>query len=223
VSSCRRIDALLGAFAVVSLGGCMKIYPDPELPDIEVRWRVEDCRPGSGDVLLELTGIDTPTFVAEKRVPCTDGQAAFVDLPRERFRVDGALLTTDGAELTTYWDESDLRHGLDDRIDMWFLAFANLRINWTFSMDASCASLGVDRFEIEMTSEIFPEPAAFEVVCTETPYFVGMPGGTYELGASAYAGEAIVAVAEPVTDVEIVDEGFTIVDLVLAPCGSACP
>ncbi|MBL0219514.1 MAG: hypothetical protein IPQ07_37305 [Myxococcales bacterium] len=70
----RRVDRL--ALAALGLTGCMRIYPDPELPDVTVLWGEQDCRDGTGNVAITLTGVDTPS-TATTTVPCTDHTVAF--------------------------------------------------------------------------------------------------------------------------------------------------
>ena len=53
----RRADVLITvALASLALGGCMRIYPDPELPDVVTQWDEIDCRPGTGKVVVALVG-----------------------------------------------------------------------------------------------------------------------------------------------------------------------
>ena len=47
------------AFLSLALGGCMVIYPDPELPDVVARWYEDDCHADSSNVVMTLAGVDT--------------------------------------------------------------------------------------------------------------------------------------------------------------------
>src|ERR1051325_8713627 len=80
--------------AVIALGGCMRIYPDPDLPDVEVSWTKDDCAPGTGDVVVSLVGVDTPSYRSDVTVACNTLKTTYNDVARERYRVEGQLLDT---------------------------------------------------------------------------------------------------------------------------------
>lgn len=202
----------------------MKIYPDPELPDIEVRWFEGDCRDGTGDVALALIGLDSPTFRADLTVPCADMKATFADVARERFRLEGSLRGMTGEEFSNAVVDLDLRNGFDERAELYFGGFSNVRVAWTFDMDATCASLAADFVEILFSSPSFADPLGWGEPCERSPALVSMPDGVYTVVARARTEQAIVAVSPPSAEVAITFDSFTDVGtLVMTPCGAACP
>ena len=202
----------------------MKIYPDPELPDIEAEWYEGDCRAGTADVELVLVGIDDPAFREQLVVPCTDIKATFADVPRERFTLQSALRSTTGAPFAMYEQELDLRNGLDQRAYLYFGGASNVRVSWTFDMGATCASLGADFVRLDFASPQFPEPLVQTWICEASPYFGSLPDGTYTIVARVIAHETTVAASPPSPEVTVTFDGFTDAGtLVLSPCGSACP
>ena len=202
----------------------MKIYPDPELPDLDVEWYSFDCRDGTPEVVLSLTGIDDATFQAERVVPCTDLKATFADLPRERFRLDGALRMSGDPLFGTYTEELDLRNGLDKRAYLYFGGFENVRVELAFDMGATCQSLMVDTIVVEFTSTSFPEPLAQPTLCGQDLLFTSLPDGIYTARARAVAGETTVAISPESAQAAVNFETFTdFGTLVMSPCDPSCP
>lgn len=202
----------------------MKIYPDPELPDIEATWFAEDCRVGTGDVALTLTGVDTPTFRAELTVACAATKATFVDIPRERYKLDATLRTTAGDEFASYEQDFDLRNGLDKRADMYFGGFANVRVAWAFEAGSSCESLGAELVTVEFSNPDLGEPFGLSAPCQESVLFATLPDGLFTALARAESQQATVAVSPVSDEFELTVDGLTDVGtLVLAPCGADCP
>lgn len=208
-SSLRRVDRL-AAFAAASLalGGCMVIYPDPELPDLKATWFEDDCRSGTGNVAMTLVGLDATTRT-EVAVPCTDVAFTFVDVARERYRVEAVLQDDRGEVFSQSGTEADLRNGFDERIDLYFGAFSNFRVGWTFAMGATCTSLGVNQMGLRFSS---PEGIAmFEMLgwCELTPHLGSVPDGTYTLGVRAYSSTGVVATSPESKEFEIAEPGLT--------------
>jgi hypothetical protein len=105
----------------------MKIYPDPELPDIDVEWSEPDCDDGAVDVALSLIGVDDPALRQEQTIPCADLNATFADVSRQRHRIEARLLDGQGAELNMAEYEVDLRDGLDETAYLYFGHFDKRR------------------------------------------------------------------------------------------------
>ena len=165
-SSLRRAE-LLAAFAV-ALGGCMRIYPDPELPDVKVTWFEDDCQPGTGDISITLIGMDSDVRIP-LTAPCSDLEATLVDVARERYRFEALLEGDDGEVFSRYDSLIDLRDGIDERVDMYFGGFSNFRVAWTFEGGATCESLGAEGISLTFT---YPDRSpAFQsfVYCELTP------------------------------------------------------
>jgi hypothetical protein len=216
----RRADVLAMSTLLAALaGGCMRIYPDPELPDLEVTWFEGDCRPGTGDVVVTLIGLDEDTR-DERTVACSAASTTFEDVPRQRYRIEGVLLDDSGATFVDGLQEVDLRNGLDSTVYLYFGAVANFRVAWTFDMGATCTSLGAELIEVAFLPSGFTSYAT----CFEGAYF-GSPGnGTYTVILRAIAADAVVAVSPESAPFTLMSPLFTdIGTLALTPCGASCP
>lgn len=201
----------------------MRIYPDPELPDVDVEWFEGDCRPGTGDVAISLIGVDDPALRTDVTVPCADLQATFEDVARERFRLIGTLRDLDGEVFSNSWADLDLRDGLDERASLYLGAFANFRVGWAFDLGASCESLGADAVLIDLISGPM-SGFGTGAPCELSPHLTNVPFGVYTITLRAIAGEAIVAVAPDLADVVIDADALTdLGTVVLTPCGPSCP
>lgn len=194
--------------AIVALGGCMVIYPDPELPDVVARWYEEDCRPGLGNVAIALVDFDTESRV-EVTVPCTDLTASFVDVARERYRVEAFLQDTGGDAFSRSDAEADLRDGFDERVDLYFGAFSNFRVAWAFAMGATCESLGAEAMSIRFSNPDMTPAFQTYAACAQTPFFGQYPDGTYTLRLEAMAGTTPVATSPESEEFEIADPELT--------------
>ncbi|HUS28810.1 MAG TPA: hypothetical protein VMZ53_09875 [Kofleriaceae bacterium] len=212
---------------VVALTGCMRIYPDPELPDVEVEWYEGDCdQPGIGDVSIELTGIDDPTAHHNVTVACGPAKTVIKDVSRQRFKVVGQLLMTSGEVYSAAEYEVDLRNGFDQTAYLYFGSFDTFRVAWTFDMGATCASVGADGVSVMFSMNDEPFFATDER-CELGALTGSAPSGTYSISAIAYnfdSGAVLATSLAPVPDVTIqagmrVDIGT----IVLTPCGSSCP
>jgi hypothetical protein len=207
----------------VLAGGCMKIYPDTELPDVEVQWEDFDCVDGTGDVRIELLAFETSEVVAETTVACTALAVTFEDVARERYRVEGSLLDTDGSVYSRNRSPVDLRDGISERVPLYFGAFSNFRIGWTFET-GTCATSGARVIVIDfayMESPTFE--TFFEEGCLFSPYFGFLPEGSHRVRLRARANLETLAVS-PTLDVVIVANEVTDVGtVVLAECGADCP
>jgi hypothetical protein len=210
---------------IVALTGCMKIYPDPELPDIEVGWVDQDCRDNTRDVRVTVTGLDTDSTTTTT-VPCADQVVYFRDVARERFHVDGALLDLAGnVFITSDGGDVDLRNGFNQDTGLFFQAFSNFRVTWTFDGGSSCASLAAYGVAIVFSLPGMPDIDGYQVPC-EFPELTGMVAAdTYTAHLQAYAGDqTIVAVSPETAPFVIAEDGFTdLGTLTLTPCGAACP
>src|SRR5688572_16748673 len=127
----------------------MKIYPDPELPDVQVEWYEGDCAGDVANIDIVMTGIDDPSERYTATLACTAMKTEFADVTRQRFHVTGVLKDAMGADAGTTETDVDLRNGFDETAFLYFgIAFTNFRIAWTFDMGASCESLGADGVDV---------------------------------------------------------------------------
>ena len=211
---------------MLALTGCMKIYPDPELPDLEVTWSTpfERSCDGGEEILVTVIGIDDPTTRLERAAACTDEKIKFADVARERFRIEGVLRAPDGTMLDTFEPtEADLRNGWDTEAYLW-LPFddGSFSVVWMFDMGESCESLSVQTIVIELADSLSPEPFVFAADCVQSLHYGNAPVGSYTVVLSALAGTDIVAVSEP-REVEL-PRGMTtnIGSVLLVPCNGPC-
>jgi hypothetical protein len=212
----------------LALGGCMRIYPDPELPDILVEWFAElDCSEDGDRVVVSLSAVDPAAEVGMVAVPCRDGGVRFDDVARARYHLAAHLEDTAGAPLGGYDTDIDLRDGLNERVSTFFgrAGGSNFRVAWTFDMGASCAALSVT-FMVLQASIPDGEPLFSWNAPCEAPVFVDVIPipGTFTLSARAIAADAVVATSPEsapfaVASGAIIDFGT----LTLSPCGTACP
>lgn len=214
------------SLVLVALTGCMKIYPDPELPDVKVGWGDQDCRDGTGDVRVTLTGLDHDSTTTTT-VPCTDLKMRFPDVARERFHVDGALLDLAGnVFLTSDGGDVDLRNGFNKDTGLYFDGFSNFRVAWMFDGGASCASLAATSVAVVFSLPGMPDFEGFQYPC-EFPELSRMViPDTYTVHLEAYTADEVTVVAlSPETAPFVVTQsGFTnLGTLTLTACGAACP
>lgn len=218
----RRAE-LAGCAAVLALASCMRIYPDPELPDVDVEWAERDCSDGAVNVALALIGVDDPALREELTTPCTDMKARFADVPRERHRIEATLLDEQGAVLDQATYEVDLRDGLDETAYLYFGDLINYRVLWRFDMGASCAALAVDEVLIEFSSQ---QQLGFgrSEPCDFGMQFGIAPDGVFAVRAIALSNGVPVAASPETPELGFTSDGFTFIGtLVLSPCDADCP
>lgn len=203
----------------VALAGCMRIYPDPELPDLEIEW--DPCEDGARDV--EITIVDQESGDSLVRVePCEVERFTLEDVKRHRYQLHGRLLASDGTTIATAYNEVDLRNGFDESSYMYFGSSAYFRVAWEFDIGASCQSLGaelvlIDIFAVEGDS-------TYTTFC-EAGIWLGYPfGQTIQVQLRALADEQTVAISPRTGDLMLdppllTDAGT----LTLTPCGASCP
>ncbi len=196
----------------------MRIYPDSELPDVEVEWFELDCRDGGGEVDISLIGIDDTSFRVERTLPCLDVKTAFPDVARERYRLAATLRAPSGDMVSSQPEELDLRNGLDKRVSLYFGDLENVHVAWTFDMGATCESLAADFVMVDFSSVTFPHPFGLGASCEDGQLTGFVPDGTYTVVARALSGMTTVAESPPLSDVMISFRLFADVGtLVLAP------
>lgn len=204
----------------------MRIYADPELPDLVADWRdFYDCADDVGDVHVELRTPSTDELRFEATAPCTEGRITIPDVERERYRVVGYLLDRTGAIYNAASTEADLRNGLSERVDLWWPGYANLVVAWQFSDGGTCASHGA---EVVLVDEVRDGIPGFQVLtafrCTDTSAWMTAMPGRLQLRLRALGMPGTIAISEPTPLLEIAESTRTDAGtLVLAPCFADCP
>ncbi len=189
----RRADRLAVVLAATpAVGGCMVIYPDPELPDVIARWYEEDCRTGAATVTIALVGIDAESR-AELTVPCGELTATFADVARERYRIEAHQLDDRGTAIRRADTLLDLRDGFDERAELYFGTLPTFRVAWVFADGATCDSLRADAIWLGFSGQDMTLDHVRYAPCLQTPWFATIPDGTYTLRITAEAGDATVA------------------------------
>ena len=218
----RRAELVIAA---LGLTGCMKIYPDPELPDVTVTWGEQDCRDGTGNVAVTLTGIDAASTTTSS-VPCTDLTVVFPDVARQRFHVEGTLLDLAGnAFITSDGGDVDLRNGFDQSTGLYFDGFSNFRVAWMFDGGGTCASVGAASVRIVFSLPGMPEIDGFQYPCELSMLSRMVVPETYTAHLEASSGQQrVVALSQETAPFVITENGFVdLGTLTLTPCGVACP
>jgi hypothetical protein len=170
----------------------MRIYPDPELPDVKVEWIAEDCRAGDEIVALTLDSKDS-TDHRELSIACTELKATFADVKRERYVVKGELRNPAGVLITPAEQDVDLRNGFDESAFLYFGGFDNFRVSWNFDMGATCDSLHVAYIDVRLSDVL-----GLGLPCDFGSGTGNAPDGdfTVTLRAFEFGGEAPVAESE---------------------------
>jgi len=204
----------------------MKIYPDPELPDVEVNWYDGDCVDGTGDVEVEMIGVDDASERYTTTVVCRVAKTTFVNVSRQRFHVTGKLHDDAGGVFSAAEADVDLRNGYDESAYMFFGgSFSNYRVGWTFDMGATCESIGADAVEVlfSINGQVFSGMGEF---CDFGALTGSMPPGVYSVTAEAFTQDNLTVATSlvPIDGANIGNNGITdIGTIVLTPCGSSCP
>lgn len=214
----RRL-ALLSLLAT----GCMRIYPDSELPDLRVHWTEGDCRPETPSVRVTVSLLDD-TLVTEQTVACDALRMTFADVTPARYKVESSLLLADGEAFSAWYNELDMRDGFDADEYVYFGGGGNLRIAWVFETGATCSSLGADLMLIEIDDPSVGPQTSY-TSCSLSPW-IGSAFGTgltlqlFALESEAFETRAVSPVVGPF-DADV--DGLTNLGTVtLAPC-APCP
>ncbi|HVK72510.1 MAG TPA: hypothetical protein VM734_04295 [Kofleriaceae bacterium] len=219
-----RLAALLAGLA--GAAGCMRIYPDPELPDVIAEW-TDECGPDG--VTVRIEAVATDGTVVTQDAPCADGEVRVEDLDRTWHTITAVLLDAGDVVLGRAPPaEVDLRAGLSRRAFLWQFARSEgfYRVAWTFAGGDTCASLGVDNVMIDLRNDETISSAGGWCAAGKLDYFVPVQAGTYTVQAFAVRTTDFVTIAasEPRADVVIPDRGV-VVDLgtiALARCTESC-
>jgi hypothetical protein len=215
------VPTKLLVLAAVVLGGCMKIYPDPELPDIVVTWDEFYCTEGTEEVRIAVYPFDSTDALGDTTVPCSALSVRFDDVARARYRVEGEL-HADGEVYNTVGVEADLHDGVNKRVYAYFDTFSNIRVEWTFENGASCASLGTPWVAIDAAYMDEPTFDFTNVLpCELSAFQTHLAEDRFRIRVRARSNTATVAVA-PIEEV-VLGQGLTDLAVVLAPCGADCP
>jgi hypothetical protein len=207
----------------------MKIYPDPELPDVEVSWFAIDCGQAPSTITIELIGIDTPATHLVQTAPCTldtEATLAYPDLARERYRLTGSVLDSNNqpASRAESFEDIDLRNGNDITTSLFFDTLNDISVAWTFADDTTtCASLVADTVQLRFSPQGKPM-FTVERPCEFGSYFGGAASGVYTVSARALSSGATVATSPESPPVTVDEKQFVdIGPLTLTACAPDCP
>lgn len=216
------------ASLVICLVGCMKIYPDPELPDVRVDWFADqNCKAPDDIVGVTLRAAASEPVTREASAPCTDSELSLVDVARERYIVALTLYDAVGAPRGNRFGDIDLRDGTSERISVFFgdEVSSFVHADLAFAMGATCASLPAVLLELELGPPGEPPAFTLALPCDEPTITAGVPiTGPTVATARARNGEAVVAVSPTVGPFDVTVNQLTdLGTLVLSPCGASCP
>jgi hypothetical protein len=203
----------------------MRIYADPELPDVVVKWADFTCPDDVGDVRVELRSYDTDELRFEATGRCTDRSVTVADVDRERYRVRGYLLDRASEVYDASSGEADLRNGLSERVDMYWSGYANVVVGWQFANGDTCSSLGAEVVMVEQTRAEAPDYKLITVeLCTDAITWFTVVPGQLQLRVRGLGTAGTVAISEPTPVLDVAQMMRTDTgSLVLAPCGTTCP
>jgi hypothetical protein len=217
--------ALGGGLVLVS---CMRIYEDPDLPDLRVIWSEDQC-PEGGMVSVQLMPSGEITGgQSVASAPCSDLRVIVENVDRAKLRVVGVISDPDGTVVTQDAEQVDTTDGNNKEAYLSFQdsSFGQYRMAWSFVPGASCATVGATYVSIEFTlddkktfAEFFP--------CSDgtTAYDPSVEAGTYTIRVFALllSGPRLAS-SPPLVDIAISPRGeLTDLGLVeLKPCVGPC-
>jgi hypothetical protein len=212
----------------LGLGGCMRIYPDPELPDVVVDWFAElNCGDDSERVVVLLSALDSAAEDGMATAPCRDSSVRIDDVARERYHIIVRLEDTAGAVLSDFETDIDLRDGLSERVSTFLQRprGGDFLVAWDFDMGASCESLSVAFVLLRASMPGGELVSSWSLPCEAASFANELPSfGELTLSARAMTANAVVATSPE--SAPLVSAPGTIVDfgtLTLTPCADACP
>jgi hypothetical protein len=224
----RQVVVVAVAVAVaLAAGGCMRIYPDPELPDVLVTWNPDACMDGTERVAMTLSTIEPEAEVSTIMAPCADERATLPDVERLQYRFTTRLEDQAGEVRSTTEEDIDLRNGRNARVFAYFVQRPpiNFRVNWIFDPGASCESLGVTSMSVRVSNPGGPVRYRYDASCPARD-FLGMieAPGVYTVSVRAIAMGAVVATSPESAPLLVDPLGYTeFGELPLTPCGASCP
>lgn len=206
----------------------MRIYPDPELPDIVVEWFTDfDCSADTDRVVASLSTGDPASEVDRATVPCQDGSLRFDDVARVQYHLSAHLEDATGAVHGGYDTDIDLRDGISERVNTFFGGTRgnNFRVAWVFDMGASCEALSVTSMVLRASSSSGEIISAWGAPCDAPAFVNAIPfPGMFTLSARAVAAGAVVAISPESTPLKVTPDAITdFGTLTLSPCRAACP
>lgn len=218
---------LLLSFATLGSSSCMRIYADPDLPDLRVEWFDSECPPGS-TVDLEITKEgEASSGQVMASGPCAELRLIVADVARDRLRVTGTLREAGGALLTRASEPIDTRDGNNKQTYLMFADpdFGRYRLAWSFPPGESCESLGASYVDVVLTNEerTFSDLAPCSLGKLEYLPFVEANTYTVLVFAITASGTRLAA-APPLPDVVIARQGAIseLGTVQLVPCTGPC-
>jgi len=207
----------------------MRIYPDPELPDVLVTWLSDACEEDTDRVAVTLFTLDpeAEAEVATITAPCADEGATLPDVARLQYRLTTRLEDQAGEVRSTTEEPIDLRDGRNERVFAFFdlRPLINFRAGWIFDPGASCESLAVTEMSVRVSDPGGPVRFRYDAPCVPPDFLDMIPvPGVYTISVRAIAADAVVATSPESAPLRVDPLGFTDFGVLpLTPCGSACP
>ncbi len=222
----RRLAAVIAA-AAASSAGCMRIYPDPELPDVIVEWSSE-CVDGARTVRVELTSSAGEVTTAD--FECLAWEGRVEDLDREEHTVHVAVLDAQQEVLGRAIPTTvDLRDGVSKRtyVGTFLVDEGLIDVAWTIAASETCATLGTDTVELRLTRETSSTSLTANCSAGTLDYDIPVEAGSYaaQLHAVDNATYQTVAISPLLPDVVVRPRGETtdLGTLELTRCAPSCP
>jgi hypothetical protein len=216
------------ALAILLVASCMRIYPDPDLPDLKVEW--QGACPPDATIAVELVPLgEQPKGAFAASAPCADQRMVVADVERAKLRVVGVVHDASGALVTQSFAEIDTRDGNSKRASLFFEdpELGHVALAWTFAVGETCASLAAVNIEVTFLSEEMSSRSILLGFCDEGRLSNGeaVEAGVYsvEVLARGRANEP-VAYAPAKAGVVVADRG-ALTDLgtvQLKPCDASC-
>jgi len=220
------IDRRLAVLLLAGTAGCMRIYPDPELPDVVVEW-FNDC--GDDGVTVRIDVVSPDGTQVSQDAACADGTDRVEDLERTTHTITASLLDANGVLLgRTMPSEVDLRKGHSRRSYMsdFVRDYSFYRVAWKFDGGDTCESLGATAMAIDFWTDELVTSGGGTCADGKLVYTPVIAPGTYTLQVLAVRppDRTAVAASELRRDVVIPDRG-AVVDLgtiALTRCTPIC-
>jgi hypothetical protein len=226
------VALLFGLAATLSSGACMRIYADPDLPDVRGEWDASLCEEGTTITLSASAGPTSLDARADAELdgmvqvsaPCADGRAVLEDVARSELEVQGVARSAAGEMLTVASYRVDTRDGNNKKAFLNFPdpTFGRLRATWTFADGGTCDSNAVALVWLRLTA--LDKLSSYFTMCDDD-LPIEVLEGTYQLEVFGQTIEGqVIRRAAPIEGVVIAPRGALteLGEVRLEPCSGMC-